>query len=268
MNREPAPKMTSIYRNPNAQEDIAKKILDYELGKPDEKPLEEMNGYEQTIAKYSKDYVIRKGARKIQMERMKQQKDFSDQMEKEAAEELKNSPVIITIGDMMDYLEEKKAELEESNRKDKEKYQAMRKEILDEKYIGPAALRLMTNNAYNQQYKAWKAAEELYKQEAAKDQDMYQRRAILGDDMYNRYPTNLRHAKTDMEQKRQQFQQTQYNCAGNHPNRFLMLSAAFLCNACHCSCLAAHHLLRFFECKLIHFQSSLSIVRSLLLRSV
>ena len=76
MSREPAPKIEGLYRNPETQNIIKRKIYYYEYGIADSKPLEEMTYVECTISLYAKDYVTRKAARKIQQEQMKNRKIF------------------------------------------------------------------------------------------------------------------------------------------------------------------------------------------------
>ena len=213
MNREPAPKMENFFRNPASQERIKQKIQDYENGVPDEKPLEEMTYYERCIALYAKDYVIRKAARKIQQERMKQQKDFTAQLENDAADELRKAPVVITVGDIIEYFQEQKIRIENEGRKLKQTYQDTRKQIIDEKYISAVALKTMTNNKYQQLYKAYLEASKKYKAETAKEKEILANHMLPNfGEQYNNYLSTVRRLKAEVIKTQEEFNTLRNNC--------------------------------------------------------
>lgn len=213
MNREPAPKMENFFRNPASQERIKQKIQDYENGVPDEKPLEEMTYYERCIALYAKDYVIRKAARKIQQKRMKQQKDFTAQLENDAADELRKAPVVITVGDIIEYFQEQKIRIENEGRKLKQTYQDTRKQIIDEKYISAMALKTMTNNKYQQLYKAYLEASKKYKAETAKEKEILANHMLPNfGEQYNNYLSTVRRLKAEVIKTQEEFNALRNNC--------------------------------------------------------
>ena len=213
MNREPALKMENFFRNPASQERIKQKIQDYENGIPDEKPLEEMTYYERCIALYAKDYVVRKAAMQIQKERMKQQKDFTAQMETEAANELRNSPVVITVGNILEYFKEKKTETENEGRRLKQEYQETQKQILPEKIISTTALRIMTDNRYQQLYKAYHETNEKYKTEKEKEKEIMSNH-MMPDfaEQLNNHLTNVRKLEAEKTKAWKEFEALRKNC--------------------------------------------------------
>ncbi len=217
MNREPPANMEAILRSPRAQEDIKKKITDYEKGIEDDKTLEEMSYYERKISQYAKDYVIRKAARKIQQERMKQQKDFSAQLEEESASEILNSPVVITIGDITDYFKAKKIQLELAAADEKERYQQLKKEIIKEEHISANALNRMTHNEYQRSYKAYKAAVKLYKAEESVDEANLLR---FDKAKFIDHIANLRHLRQDAEKKRDAYREIRTACMETHKDLY------------------------------------------------
>ena len=65
MNRESAPKVAGLFRNPNIQKEIDKKISDFEAGLIETKPIEDMGYVERNVTLYAKDAVLRRAARKV-----------------------------------------------------------------------------------------------------------------------------------------------------------------------------------------------------------
>ena len=212
MNREPAPKMEGILKKNQAQELIKEKIKFYEEGNIDDKPLEEMPYVERCIAHYAKDYVIRRAARKIQLERMKEKKDFSEALENQEAEELRTSPVVITVGDIQDYFHEKIFSTETEIQKNKQLFMQLRKSIVKEEYIRATVLRQMTDNRYSQLYKAYMKARDDYKKEAARENEMLHSQEADAQEKYIEYSTNLRKIREHAIQLKNEFKTLQTNC--------------------------------------------------------
>lgn len=168
MNREPAPKMAGLFRNPNIQKEIDKKISDFEAGLTETKPIEDMDYVERNVTLYAKDAVLRRAARKVQQERKQQIKRFLKDKTEEEAKSIRESPVVITVGDMKEYFSKKAEDIFEQIQKEEEKYNQERKSILNKKWYNAEALQRMTNGEYQKNEKQPKKPNEFTKKQTPK----------------------------------------------------------------------------------------------------
>lgn len=212
LNREPAPKMDEIYRNPKMIEEIEAKIKQYELGIPDKKPLKEMNFIERNISLYAKDIVLRRAARQIQWNRKKRDEKFIKDRTEEEIKNILESPAVVTVRDIQEYLKEKIKEEQEQIKKNNEQYRETKKGIAKEEWYHSLTLQRMTGNEYQRRRKAYAVAEQKYKDEAAKDEKMLDPSIPNFQEKYMYYLINLRKLKTDAEQKKSSFENLKRDC--------------------------------------------------------
>ena len=212
LNREPAPKMDEIYRNPKMIEEIEAKIKQYELSIPDKKPLKEMSFIEKNISLYAKDIVLRRAARQIQWNRKKRDEKFIKDRTEEEIKNILESPAVVTVRDIQEYLEEKIKEEQEQIKKNNEQYRETKKGIAKEEWYHSMTLQRMAGNEYQRRRKAYAVAEQKYKDEEAKDDTMLDPSIPNFQEKYMYYLINLRKLKTDAEQKRDSFENLKRDC--------------------------------------------------------
>ena len=204
MNREPAPKMAGLFRNPNIQKEIDKKISDFESGLIETKPIENMDYVERNVTLYAKDAVLRRAARKVQQERKQQIKRFLKDKTEEEAKSIRESPVVITVGDMKEYFSKKAEDIFEQIQKEEEKYNQERKSILNKKWYNAEALQRMTNGEYQKKRKAAQEAKRIYEEANAKDESMMDRSIPNWQEKYFEYNMDKIKKRTITEEKQKE----------------------------------------------------------------
>ena len=204
MNREPAPKMAGLFRNPNIQKEIDKKISDFESGLIETKPIEDMDYVERNVTLYAKDAVLRRAARKVQQERKQQIKRFLKDKTEEEAKSIRESPVVITVGDMKEYFSKKAEDIFEQIQKEEEKYNQERKSILNKKWYNAEALQRMTNGEYQKKRKAAQEAKRIYEEANAKDESMMDRSIPNWQEKYFEYNMDKIKKRTITEEKQKE----------------------------------------------------------------
>ena len=212
LNRTPAPKMDNIYRNPELIKEIDTKIKQYELGIPDKKPLKEMNFIERNISLYAKDIVLRRAARHIQWNRKKRDEKFIKDKTEEEIKNILESPAVVTVRDIQEYLENKIKTTQEQIKKNNEEYRQIKSNIAKKEWYHSIALQNMTNNEYQRRRKAYTEAEKKYKDEAAKDESMLDPAIPNFQEKYMNYMIDLRKLKTDAEKKKAAFESLKQDC--------------------------------------------------------
>ena len=212
LDREPAPKMDTIYRNPELIKEIDAKIKQYELGIPDKKPLKEMNFIERNISLYAKDLILRRAARQIQWNQKKRTEQYNRDRAQEEIKNILESPAVVTVKDIQEYLQEKIKTTQEQIKKNNNEYRKIRSTIAKKEWYHSMVLQKMTNNEYQKRRKAYTEAENKYKEEAAKDESMLDPSIINFQEKYIRYTMNLRKLKTDAEQKKASFESLKQDC--------------------------------------------------------
>ena len=204
MNRVPAPKMAGLFRNPNIQNEIDKKISDFESGVTETKPLGEMDYAERNVTLYAKDAVLRRAARRVQQERKQQIKRFLKAKTEEEAKSIKESPVVITVGDMKEYFSKKAEDIFEQIQTEEEKYNQERKSILNKKWYNAEALQRMTNGEYQKKRKAAQEAKRIYDEANAKDESMLDRSYPNWQERYFQYNMDKVKKRTIAEEKQKE----------------------------------------------------------------
>lgn len=204
MNREPAPKMAGLLRNPNIQKEIDKKISDFDAGLIETKPIEEMDYVERNVTLYAKDAVLRRAARRVQQERKQQIKRFLKAKTEEEAKSIRESPVVITVGDMKEYFSKKAEDIFEQIQREEEKYNQERKSILNKKWYNAEALQRMTNGQYQKKRKAAQEAKRIYDEANAKDESMLDRSYPNWQERYFQYNMDKVKKRTIAEEKQKE----------------------------------------------------------------
>ena len=212
LNREPAPKMDEIYRNPKLIEEVEAKIKQYELRIPDRKPLKEMDFIERNISLYAKDIVLRRAARQIQWNHKKRDEKFFKDKTEEEIKNILESPAVVTVQDIQEYLTEKIKASEEQIKKNNNEYREIKKTILKEEWYHSVAIQKMSGNEYQKRRKAYIEAKKIYEEEAAKDEKMLDPTIPNFQEKYMFYMFNLRKLKTDAEQKKASFEKLKWDC--------------------------------------------------------
>lgn len=204
MNREPVPKMAGLFRNPNIQKEIDQKISDFESGLIETKPIQEMDYVERNVTLYAKDAVLRRTARQLQQSRKKQIKQFLKDKTEEEAKSIRESPVVITVGDMKEYFSKKAKDIFEQIQKEEETYNRERKSILNKKWYNAEALQRMTNGEYQKKRKAAQEVRRIYEEAEAKDKSMLDRSVPNWQVRYLEYNLDKIKKRTAAEEKQKE----------------------------------------------------------------
>ena len=166
-NRTPAPHLGSAYRNPVVMQKIMNQIeqTDHESDFPEsaeETGISSLSSKEQNILVFANDALLRQVARQIQQERLRLQKAQDIEIAKIEAAEIMEEPLIITIGDVYSYLEEKASNYQALANNKLAAYKALKPHILNDQQLRLAAQDNALNHQYDKTRKAYaKTAKEL-----------------------------------------------------------------------------------------------------------
>lgn len=167
LNRTPALHLGSAYRNPVAMQKIMDQIeqTNHEADFPEtaeETDFSALSSKEQNILVFANDVLLRQVARQIQQERLRLQKDQDTERVKIEAAEIMEEPLIITVGDVYAYLEEKASHYHNLADDKLAAYKALKPQILNDQQLRLAAQDKAFNNQYDKTRKAYaKTAKEL-----------------------------------------------------------------------------------------------------------
>ncbi len=167
LNRTPAPHLGSAYRNPVMMQKIMNQIeqIDHESDFPEtseETDISALSSKEQNILIFANNALLRQITRQIQQERLRLQKAQDIEMAKIEAAEIMEEPLIITIGDVYSYLEEKASNYQTLANNKLAAYKSLKPHILNDQQLRLAAQDNALNHQYNKTRKAYaKTAKEL-----------------------------------------------------------------------------------------------------------
>ena len=167
LNRAPAPHLGSAYRNPVVMQKIMDKIeqTDHESDSPEtseETDISALSSKDQNILIFATDALLRQVARQIQQERLRVQKEQDEKIAQIEAAEIREEPLIITVGDIYAYLEEKASHYHNLADYKLAAYKALKPQILNDQQLRLAAQDKALNNQYDKTRKAYgKTAKEL-----------------------------------------------------------------------------------------------------------
>ena len=167
LNRTPAPHLGSAYRNPVIMQRIMDQIeqIDHESGFPEtseETDISALSSKEQNVLIFANDALLRQVARQIQQERLRLQKAQDIEIAKIEAAEIMEEPIIITIGDVYFYLEEKASNYQTLADDKLAAYKALKPHILNDQQLRLAAQDKALNHQYDKTRKTYaKTAKEL-----------------------------------------------------------------------------------------------------------
>ena len=167
LNRTPAPHLGSAYRNPVVMQKIMDQIeqTDHEADFPEtaeETDISSLSSNEKNILVFANDVLLRQVARQIQQERLRLQKDQDVERAKFEAIELMEEPLMITVGDIYAYLEERASNYRNLADDNLAAYKTLKPQIFNDQQLRLAAQDKALNNQYDKTRKAYaKTAKEL-----------------------------------------------------------------------------------------------------------
>ena len=167
LNRTPAPHLGSAYRNPVVMQKIMDQIeqTDHEADFPEtaeETDISSLSSNEKNILVFANDVLLRQVARQIQQERLRLQKDQDVERAKFEAIELMEEPLMITVGDIYAYLEERASNYRNLADDKLAAYKTLKPQIFNDQQLRLAAQDKALNNQYDKTRKAYaKTAKEL-----------------------------------------------------------------------------------------------------------
>ncbi|WP_196599103.1 hypothetical protein, partial [Pectinatus frisingensis] len=167
LNRTPAPHLGSAYRNPVAMQKIIDQIeqTNHESNSPEtseETDISALSSKEQNVLIFANDALLRQVARQIQQERLLLQKEQDEKIAQIEAAEIMKEPLIITVGDVYAYLEEKASHYHNLANNKLVAYKALKPQVLHDQQLRLAAQDKAFNNQYDKTRKAYaKSAREL-----------------------------------------------------------------------------------------------------------
>jgi len=167
LNRTPAPHLGSTYRNPIAMQKIMDRIeqTDHESDFPEtseETDISSLSSKEQNVLIFANDALLRQVARQIQQERLRLQKAQDIEIAKIEAAEIMEEPLIISIGDVYSYLEEKASNYQTLANDKLSAYKALKPQILNDQQLRLTAQDKALNHQYDKARKSYaKTAKEL-----------------------------------------------------------------------------------------------------------
>ena len=168
LNRTPAPHMGNMYKNPKILQKIVNRIeeveqnsdSDIDINTNSEEDDLKVDLTNKKIDIFARDVVIRQVAKQIQQERLRLLKLQAEQKEEYDLVELENQAMIVTVGDVCDYLDEKAAYYEEMLSEQTFEYNAKKAELVNTKI---AAREQLFNNQYVKDMNDFKRLVEDYK---------------------------------------------------------------------------------------------------------
>ncbi len=169
LNRTPAPHLGSTYRNPIVMQKIMGQIeqIDHEAEFPEtaeETDISSLSSKEKNILVFANDVLLRQVARQIQQERLRLQKEQDTEKAKIEAAEIVEEPLIISVGDIYAYLEEKASNYRSLADNKLDAYKTLKTQILNDQQMRLAAQNKALNNQYDKTRKAYaKTAKELHR---------------------------------------------------------------------------------------------------------
>jgi hypothetical protein len=169
LNRTPAPHLGIAYRNPIVMQKIMGQIeqIDHEAEFPEtaeETDISSLSSKEKNILVFANDVLLRQVARQIQQERLRLQKEQDTEKAKIEAAEIVEEPLIISVGDVYAYLEEKASNYRSLADNKLDAYKTLKTQILNDQQMRLAAQNKALNNQYDKTRKAYaKTAKELHR---------------------------------------------------------------------------------------------------------
>lgn len=169
LNRTPAPHLGIAYRNPIVMQKIMGQIeqIDHEAEFPEtaeETDISSISSKEKNILVFANDVLLRQVARQIQQERLRLQKEQDTEKAKIEAAEIVEEPLIISVGDVYAYLEEKASNYRSLADNKLDAYKTLKTQILNDQQMRLAAQNKALNNQYDKTRKAYaKTAKELHR---------------------------------------------------------------------------------------------------------
>lgn len=153
LNRTPAPHLGSAYRNPQTMSFIMERIkeVDTETDNPDSdstQDIENMSKVDQNILIFAQDIVIRKVAREILIERLKLEKEQEAEIARHKADEIAEEPLIITTGDIYNYMDDSTKVQQKATADKIAAYKALRATILNDNQLVLHAKEKLFNGQY------------------------------------------------------------------------------------------------------------------------
>lgn len=156
LNRTPAPHLGDAYKNPVVMERIMTEIDETDAkadeaadGFMEQETEEDLSIQEQKIKLFATDVVIRQVARQLQQERARLKKEQQAEKARAEAQELEQEAMIITTGDVCEYLDTKTAEFEKKAAENLAAFKAAQKNILDDKRLEFLAKDKMFDGNYS-----------------------------------------------------------------------------------------------------------------------
>ena len=115
------------------------------------------------------DNVMRKLARKMQKERIKIRKEMDRNQQLRESERVNEDPMILTVNDMIDYLNDNREKFVEAVNKQIKQYEALRKQIIPKEIMEKVAKNNLSNGEFDRANKSYayytKKVEEIEKKE-------------------------------------------------------------------------------------------------------
>ena len=156
LNRTPAPHLGNAYKNPAVMERIMTEIDETDAkadeaaeGFMEQEKDEDLSIQEQKIKLFAIDVVIRQVARQLQQERARLKKEQQAEKARAEAQELEQEAMIITTGDVCEYLDTKIEEFDKKAAENLAAFKAAQKNILDDKRLELFAKDKMFNGNYS-----------------------------------------------------------------------------------------------------------------------
>ena len=156
LNRMPAPHLGDAYKNPAVMERIMTEIDETDAkadeaadGFMEQEKDEDLSIQELKIKLFANDVVIRQVARQLQQERARLKKEQQAEKARIEAEELQHEAMVITTGDVCEYLDTKITEFDKKAAEKLAAFKAAQKNVLDDKRLELLAKDKMFDGNYS-----------------------------------------------------------------------------------------------------------------------
>ena len=156
LNRMPAPHLGDAYKNPAVMERIMTEIDETDAkadeaadGFMEQEKDEDLSIQELKIKLFANDVVIRQVARQLQQERARLKKEQQAEKARAEAQELEQEAMVITTGDVCEYLDTKITEFGKKAAEKLAAFKAAQKNVLDDKRLELLAKDKMFDGNYS-----------------------------------------------------------------------------------------------------------------------
>ena len=156
LNRMPAPHLGDAYKNPAVMERIMTEIDETDAkadeaadGFMEQEKDEDLSIQELKIKLFANDVVIRQVARQLQQERARLKKEQQAEKARAEAQELEQEAMVITTGDVCEYLDTKITEFDKKAAEKLAAFKAAQKNVLDDKRLELLAKDKMFDGNYS-----------------------------------------------------------------------------------------------------------------------